>query len=287
MRTHAENSTLLREMTDGRGEAYYSFVDEEGIGNTDDAFEQNERALEAFLNWMAALPGYTSSQIRWHYANVEAFLDYLSTVAQIAAFNLNEFDLRWFLFHYYIRHDSAYMEEEARHILPASLALFFQFLKEEAGWEIPHWTLEALQNQAWFETRLVDYQKLSTLDIESAELAYSRWNQELLEDLDNRLLLLPKVLVEGILWNEPAGWREAALYRQALRLWLKLRQELLTDPNLEESDIREILLSAYASWARTPQERLENQSPIEVILAERDERAGLMQEEDSVEEDNE
>jgi len=273
-------------MTGEQAKVHYSFADEEVIGNAEDATAQNNLALEAFLNWMAALPDYTS-QIRWHYANVEAFLDYLSTVAQITVFNLNEFDLRWFLFHYYIRHDSTYMEEEARHILPTSLALFFRFLKEEKEWEIPQWVFETLQNQAWFETRLVDYQKLSTLDIESAELAYSRWNQELLEDLDNRLLLLPKVLVEGISWNEPAGWREAALYRQALRLWLKLRQELLTDPTLEESDIREILLSAYASWVRTPQERLENQSPIEVILAERDERAGLTQGEDGLEEEDE
>ncbi|CCW34268.1 hypothetical protein CWRG_00715 [Chthonomonas calidirosea] len=271
-------------MTDERHAVHYSFVDEESLDSTEDVIEQNDLVLEAFLNWMTDLTDHTSTQVTWHYANVEAFLEYLSTVAQTTVFNLNEFDLRWFLFHYYIRHDSSYVEEAAAHILPASLGLFFQFLDEERGWKTPQWILDALRNQAWFEKRLIDYRKLSALDLEAAELAYVRWNQELLEDLDNRLLLLPKELVEGVLWNEPAGWREAALYRQASRLWLRLREELLADATLSESDVREALLSAYTNWVRTPQERLENQSPIEVILAERDERAGLMQGEDGLEE---
>lgn len=247
--------------------------------------ERNEAFLHRFVKWMAQHEQYPEYVQLWHYANVEAFLDYLATYAKTPLEQVNEFDVRWFLYHYYIRRDMDEMDEEATHILLQSLALFYRFLQEEAAWVLPNWLLNVLSDQSFFEKRLLDYRKLSALPEEEAERGYAAWNKELLDDLDARLLLIPNEIGEGLSWMQPSGWREAALYEEALRMWLKLRSELLTR-NVDEHSLQESLIGAYQAWLRTPQDRLDHQTPVEVILAEREESSALERRDDSEESDD-
>ena len=84
-----------------------------------------------------------------------------------------------------------------------------------------------------------------------------------------RCLWLPSEMGDGLAWSERMGWREATLREEANRIWQLEREELLMD-GLDYDSVRERLGESYLIWLDTPQERLEDRTPRETIIEERE-----------------
>lgn len=231
----------------------------------DVAYEQ----LDGFVAWLEQKRGVNTRTAQQDCFNAEALLDYLANHQRKSADAINEYELRWFLFSHYIRKAQAEAETEER--LPLSLQNFFQFLQAEHGYTWPNWLRDGLDDHAFYLKRRRDYAALDSEDERAWEVGFQTWCAELEDDLDTRALLLPRELGDGMLWGEVMGWREATLWGEANDLWQAERAELL-DSGLDFDRIRNPLYEVYRRWVDTPQDRLDGQTPAEVILDERQER---------------
>ena len=69
-------------------------------------------------------------------------------------------------------------------------------------------------------------------------------------------------------WSEVMGWREATLFQEANGNWQRERERLLRN-GLDYEAARTQLLDTYEAWMDTPQARLDDETPREVVIAER------------------
>ena len=225
--------------------------------------------LDGFVTWLEEQAGLSTRIAQQDCFNAESLLDYLANHHRKSVDEINEFELRWFLFSHYIRKALADVETEER--LPDSLLRFFSYLRAEHSYSVPDWVFSTLDDRAFYLKRRRDYIELDTEDERAWESGFRIWCTELEDDLDLRCLWLPKDLGMGISRADAMGWREATLMEESNNLWQSERQELLRS-GLDYETVREQLTESNRIWATTPQDRLEGQTPLEVILAERQER---------------
>ena len=199
----------------------------------------------------------------------EFLIDYLANHQRKSVASINEFELRWFMFSHYIRKAMADEETEIR--LPESLQRFFGYLRAEHLAVVPAWVPDVLDDVDFYVKRRQQYAALDSLDERAWEAEFRVWCDELEEDLDTRCLWLPRDIGDGIAWSDVMGWREATLNAQANANWQRERAELL-EQGLDFETVRDYLMDTYLAWLDTPQGRLDEQNPREVILAERMDR---------------
>jgi hypothetical protein len=226
--------------------------------------------LDGFVNWLEEHLGLDVRTAQQDCFNAECLIDYLANSPHKEAANINEFDLRWFLFSHYIRKVKADTEIEAR--LPDSLLRFFQFLQAEHAANLPEWVYSVLEDHQYYQQRRESFLALDELNEREWKEGFRAWCLDLEEDLDLRCLWLPNEMGNGLAWSERMGWREATLREEANRIWQSEREELLMD-GLDFDSVRERLGESYLIWLDTPQERLDDRSPRETILDEREGQA--------------
>jgi hypothetical protein len=240
--------------------------DESETSEIEELLEVGYEQLDDFMGWLEMYRGLSAKLAQQDSFNAEAWIDYLANYERKTATEANEYDLRWFLFSHYLRKTLADQETALR--LPISLANFYTYLQAEQGFAPPAWLRETLEDQGYYTQRREEFLALDEQDEESWQLGFRRWCEELDAELDMRGLLLPKDLGEGLRWGERMGWREAALWSEANRLWQEERA-LLLGRGYSLKETVERLLHTYALWLETPQARLEERTPVEVILEER------------------
>ena len=76
--------------------------------------------------------------------NAEFLIDYLANHQRKGVADINEFELRWFMFSHYIRKAMADEETELR--MPDSLQRFFGFLRSEHQELVPEWVGSVLDD---------------------------------------------------------------------------------------------------------------------------------------------
>ncbi len=226
--------------------------------------------LDGFVAWLEDALGLDTRTAQQDCFNAETLIDYLANQQHKSVLDMNEFDLRWFLFSHYIRKAMADAETEER--LPDSLRRFFAYLASTQGYDTPAWVNSALDERAFYLARRNAYGKLNTRYERKWQAGYRAWCAELEDHLDARGLWLPRELGEGMVWGELMGWREATLRDEANRLWQEEREALLRE-GLDYETARQRLIDSYHLWLDTPQMRLEGATPRELILEERRERA--------------
>jgi hypothetical protein len=226
--------------------------------------------LDGFVNWLEEQAGISTRIAQQDCFNAECLLDNLANHHRKTVEQINEFDLRWFLFSHYIRKAQADSETEER--LTDSLFRFFTYLRSEHAFQVPDWVFNTLDDRAFYLKRRRDYAELDNVDERAWEEGFRDWCAELEEDLEIRCLWLPNDELLGIARADLMGWREATLHDEANDLWQSQRDHLLRSGQ-DYDTIREHLTEAYLQWANAPQDRLEGQTPREVILAERLERS--------------
>ncbi len=204
--------------------------------------------------------------------NAEFLIDYLANHQRKGIAFINEFELRWFMFSHYIRKAMADEETETR--LPESLQRFFGYLRAEHLDAVPEWVGGVMDDIEFYSNRRQQYAALDSMDERAWEQEFRLWCDELEEDLDTRCLWLPRDIGDGIAWSDVMGWREATLHAQANAEWQREREQLLQQ-GLDFETLRDYLMDTYLAWLDTPQGRLEEQNPREIILAERMEREEL------------
>jgi hypothetical protein len=225
--------------------------------------------LDAFVSWLEESLGLDTRTAQQDCFNAEALIDYLANHQRRAAADIDEFDLRWFLFNHYIRKAQADAETEER--LPDSLRRFYLYLAQVHHYTLPAWMQTTLDEEPFYLARRAAYVALDAGDEREWEEGFRVWCEELEEDLDTRCLWLPRDLGDGLVWGDLMGWREATLQEEANRLWQKERQALVEN-GLDFESLPARLLDAYYFWLSTPQDRLDGQTPREVILSERQDR---------------
>ena len=173
------------------------------------------------------------------------------------------------MFSHYIR--KAQAEEEIEERLPDSLHRFFGFLRREHPELAPEWVESVLDDTAFYAKRRREYAALNSVDERAWEMGFREWCAELEDDLDTRSLWLPREIGDGLEWGDVMAWREFTLHREANDNWQREREQLLHS-GLDVEAVREHLFQSYEAWLDTPQARLEEETPREVIQAERLER---------------
>lgn len=248
----------------------YASEDESEDSGIQQLLELGYEQLDAFVLW---LENYLELDIRTSQQdcfNAEFLLDYLANTFHKSAVEINEFEARWFLFSHYLRKAMADTETEER--MPASLERFFRFLEAKYDYTIPDWLLEALREQTTYLRRRHEYAMLDRNNELVWRAGYRRWCAELEDDLDGRCLWLPQDMGKGMTWQERAGWREASLREMATRLWMEERQMLLEE-GWDMEVVRTRLTETYLIWLDSPLDVLEAETPREVIVQERLDRA--------------
>jgi hypothetical protein len=226
--------------------------------------------LDGFVIWLEEQAGISTRIAQQDCFNAECLLDYLANQHRKTVEEINEFELRWFLFSHYIRKAQAEAETEER--LTDSLLRFFTYLRSEHSFQVPDWVFSTLDDRAFYLKRRRDYVELDNVDERAWEEGFREWCAELEEDLEIRCLWLPKDELLGVSRADMMGWREATLHDEANDLWQSEREHLLST-GMDYDSIRERLTESYLQWTITPQDRLEGLTPREVILAERLERS--------------
>ena len=228
--------------------------------------------LDRFVAWLEEMLDIDNRTAQQDAFNAEALLDYLANYHRKPVHDINEFELRWFVFSHYIR--KAMADDETEEHLVSSLQRFFEYLRVRENYIVPEWLYSVLDDQPFFLSRRKAYHELDSIDERNWEVGFRAWCEELEEDLDVRCLWLPRDLGEGYSWEEKRGWREATLYDEANQNWQEERAELLKS-GLDYEAARSRLLTSYLLWTETEQQKLENRTPIEIILVERQERKEL------------
>jgi hypothetical protein len=225
--------------------------------------------LDGFVTWDEELLHVGTRVAQQDAFNAEQLIDYLANYQHKGISEINEFDLRWFMLSHYIRKAQADPETEER--LPASLKRFFRYLRTEQTELSPSWLASVLDDHAYFQQRRRAYHDLDQVDEHAWEELFSDWCRELEDDLDVRCLWLPRDLGDGMEWAPVMGWREATLQDEANREWQRERERLLAE-GFDSETARNYLEASYRIWLDTPQQRLSDLSPREVIAQERAER---------------
>jgi len=226
--------------------------------------------LDGFVAWLETSVGADSRTAQQDCFNAEVFIDYLANQHHREATEINEFELRWFVFSHYIRKANADYAIEER--LPTSLERFYRYLAAQYDYSIPRWLTAALDDEEYYLKRRSDYRGLDSEDERRWEEGFKEWCLELEDDLDTRCLWLPRDFGDGMFWADAMGWREATLQQKANRGWQRERESGLAE-GLDFEALRERLLRWYNDWLDMPQPRLEDSSPREVILEEHLDRA--------------
>jgi hypothetical protein len=222
--------------------------------------------LDRYVEWSETALKLDSRTSQQDVFNAEALMDYLANHHRKAIEDMNEYELRWFVFSHYIRKAMADAETEER--LLSSLERFVGYLARMHEIEITDWMRSVLDETIYYHKRRTAYQALSAEDEQAWKIGFLEWCTELEDDLDMRCLLIPKDLGDGASWSDNMGWREATLRDEANALWQRERDQLLAE-GMGYDQIRDQLRIAYLDWVDTPQGRLDGLSPSEMILAER------------------
>jgi hypothetical protein len=258
-----------------------SLGEEDGERDIQSLLDEAYDLLDGFVVWLEEELDEDVRLAQMDCTNCEFLLDYLANYEYKSIREMNEFDLRWFVFSHYIRKATAGYETEE--MLLDSLRRFFNYLRKEHLYTVPEWIPAVLEDRVFYLKRLADFKKMEEEDEEEWQAAFREWCRDLEEDLSERLLWLPREMGEGLFWLDAMGWREAALYQEANHHWQTQRVHLLSQ-GLEHAEVLARLQTAYAEWLQAGQERLSGMSPLQIIQAERRERSLREVEEDDGEE---
>lgn len=253
------------------------FVPEGGLSNIAADADQDTQALlelgydqlDGFRIWVDERLELGSRIAEQDCFNAEFLVDYLANHQHKSVADINEFELRWFLFSHYIR--KAMADDETENRLFESLQRFFGYLHKEHQELVAPWVAGTLDDDGFYINRRQAYSSLNNVDEQSWEIGFRTWCTELEDDLDTRCLWLPRDLGNGVEWSEAMGWREATLFGEANALWQRERDNLLRD-GLDFESVRTELLANYYGWLDTPQPKLDEMTPMEVIQIEKIER---------------
>ncbi len=265
MAAHDDGDEREREAREPAGEPLEEGDDSLIQSLLDRGYEQ----LDGFVSWLEESLKVDTRTAQQDCFNAEALMDYLANQSRKSPLDMNEFDLRWFMFNYYIRRAMADAQTEER--LPDSLQRFVEYLRVRHAYEVPDWFYDVIDDRAYYIARRQAYGVLNNDDEREWETGFRAWSRELEEDLDSRVLWLPREMGEGMAWGDTMGWREATLQDEANQVWQEERQERLQE-GLDYESVRERVESAYLTWLDTPQSRLDDRTPREVIFFERQEQ---------------
>lgn len=253
------------------------FVPEGGLSSDTGDTDQDTQALlelgydqlDGFRIWVDERLEFGSRIAEQDCFNAEFLVDYLANHQHKSVADINEFELRWFLFSHYIR--KAMADDETENRLFESLQRFFGYLHKEHQELVAPWVAGTLDDVGFYMNRRLAYASLNDVDEQTWEIGFKNWCDELEDDLDTRCLWLPRDLGNGVEWSEAMGWREATLYAEANALWQRERDNLLRG-GLDYESVRIELLDNYYGWIETPQSKLDEMTPMEVIQIEKIER---------------
>lgn len=216
------------------------------------------RELEIVDRFVATLP---TRGARRHGEHAALFVEFLAGAQAIPVRAVSEFDLRVFLFEWYPREVQASLADARK--VHATLGRFFAYLAEHERIVCP-WASAVFAERDEYQLRVEEFPGGSWWDEAVAE-----WRAELFDDLDERAMLLPDDLGDGVAWGETMGMTELALHQVAQRRWLVWRDEVIGAGMTSPPDVDDVLAPRLREWARTALPELGGRTPIRAIREER------------------
>ncbi len=241
--------------------------------------EEGYNILDDFIRWLEEDLSSTARLVQQDSFNGELLMEYLAHTHSKGFTDINEYELRWFLYSYAIRKSIA--DDNTKQRMLASLTNLFHFLQTRRGMAVQAWLTAILQDVETYHNRLHAYTTLSAEDEQKWQEGFAEWCRELDNDLEMRCLAIPADLGHGMYWRDEMGWREATLREEANRLWQEERLELLNQGADYEEILRQLQTSYYV-WADMPQDKLDDATPSQIIMEERE---GRPEREEEMEED--
>lgn len=228
--------------------------------------DEGYETLDRFVSWLETVLQLDTRAIQQDSFNAESWIDYLANHQRKRAEDANEFELRWFVFSHAIRKSLGSLDTQER--LLQSLSRFYSFLRTERKFAVPDWLSRVLDEEGAYLKRLHEYRALDAEDEAAWQRGFQAWSEDLADDLNDRVLSLPREIDEVLSWGDAMGWREATLWDEANQNWQQRRIELLeNETNFDE--IRRELTDEYQAWLNAPQERLDDETPYQLIVEER------------------
>ncbi len=243
------------------------WAEEENKIEIQDWLDEGYELLDRFVAWLETVLDIDTRTVQQDSFNAENLIDYLANHHHKGLDGANEFEIRWFLFSHYIRKSHGYPETQER--LLQSLGRFYSFLRSARNFDVPEWLSRVLDEEGAYLRRLHDYRALESEDEAGWQFGFCMWGEEFADDLESRVLWLPRTVGNGLEWGDQMGWREATLHEEATQSWQNRRVELLEE-GLNYDAIRIILTQEYLDWLNSPQERLESFTPAQVIIDEKE-----------------
>ena len=241
--------------------------------------EEGYNVLDEFIRWLEENIGATARLVQQDSFNGELLMEYLAHTHSKGFSEINEYELRWFLYSYSIRKSIA--DDNTQQRLLVSLSNLFHFLQSTHDVQVEPWLTTVLQDGEAYQSRLHTYITLSAQDEQKWQEGFAEWCRELDSDLEMRCLAIPADLGHGLYWRDEMGWREATLREEASRVWQAERMELLNLGADFEEALRQ-LQTSYYTWTDMPQDKLDGFTPSQIIMEERE---GRPERDDEMEED--
>ncbi len=231
--------------------------------------DEGYNLLDDFIRWLEEELGATARLVQQDSFNGELLMEFLAHSHSKGFGEINEYELRWFIYSHAIRKSIA--DDNTQQRLPVSLINLFHFIQVKKELQIEPWLTTILQDGEAYQNRLQSYTSLSAEDEQKWQEGFAEWCAELDSDLEMRCLAIPADLGQGMYWRDEMGWREATLREEANRIWQQERLELLGSGADFEEALRQLQTSYYI-WTDMPQDKLDGFTPSQIIMEEREAR---------------
>lgn len=229
-------------------------------------YEENEKLLNEFLNWLETKKKVTKQALEIHGMNINAFLLDLLNYGKCSVFNMLDSDLLSFVLDRYIR----------KHILPISaqkkllksLLVFFNFLSEKYNIDLM-WAKEwCIRVKRFYLNQLKVFKATSSSGLLWDKRHYD-WQAKSMAYLAKYFLLPPPLLDDNIEWGGYMGPIESLLLDYYTKLLVDFIRKI--DPKLQMPPEKKygIVIQFQRTWAKTPITEVDNKTPLELIKLER------------------
>ncbi len=152
----------------------YREEDDAALADTDvtDLLDIGYDQLDRYVAWSESALNLDTRTAQQDAFNAEALMDYVANHHRKAIADMNEYELRWFVFSHYIRKAMAEAATEER--LLTSLTRFLGYLAQLHEIVITDWMRSVLDETNYYHTRRTAFHALSAEDEQAWKIGFTR-----------------------------------------------------------------------------------------------------------------
>jgi len=235
--------------------------------NVDASKVRSASYLDDFSEWLGSSKHMEAGEISERRQHAEALVEFLHVVKGKECSELDELDLRQFLYNHAI---ALWVEPiGAQGRLPASVALFYEYLEQKGVFDGSRWLKPICSDIEYYLSRCRSFRNWENRDSQWEE-HFAAWCDELDQDLYRRCLLPAERLDGETVWSENMGEMERRIHRELASFLVKRRKELMESGVKSFHTLRNRLEQLQKAWLARPKKRFGGRSPLELVKQEQE-----------------